>query len=155
MTATQAPPRWDLDPIFVGLEDRAFNNALEGVYARVDRLVALYDELDIRAREPRAITDADVAALEAVLDATNELQSELRPIATYLYALVSTDSRDDLAAVAPRGAPDPRRAARAARQAARCVARVARRRRARSRAARRRPSTRSRCARRPRAPSSR
>ena len=49
MTATQAPPRWDLDPIFAGLEDRTFNNALEGVYAGVDRLVALYDELDIRA----------------------------------------------------------------------------------------------------------
>jgi pepF/M3 family oligoendopeptidase len=98
MTATQAPPRWDLDPIFLGLEDRGFNIALEGVYARVDRLVAMHDELDIRAHESRAVDDADVAALEAVLDATNELQSELRPIATYLYAVVSTNSRDDVAA---------------------------------------------------------
>ena len=98
MTATQAPPRWDLDPIFAGLEDRGFNSALEGVYARVDRLVALYDDLDIRAREPRPVDDADVTALESVLEATNELQSELRPIATYLYALVSTDSRNDVAA---------------------------------------------------------
>jgi oligoendopeptidase F len=98
MTATAPPPRWDLTPIFSGLEDRPFNGALEGVYARVDRLVALYDELDIRATEPREIDPADVAALEAVLAATNELQSELRPIATYLYALVSTDSRNDLAA---------------------------------------------------------
>src|ERR1700733_13787621 len=109
MTATQAPPRWNLDPIFAGLEDRGFNNALEGVYARVDRLVVLFDELDIRAREARPgahaelrargarpVPDADVAALESVLEATNELQSELRPIATYLYALVSTDSRNDL-----------------------------------------------------------
>ena len=98
MTATQAPPRWDLSPIFVGLEDRSFNGALEGVYARIDRLVALYDELDIRAGEPRAVSAADVAALEAVLEATNELQAELRPVATYLYAVVSTDSRDDVAA---------------------------------------------------------
>jgi pepF/M3 family oligoendopeptidase len=98
MTATQAPPRWDLDPIFAGLEGRGFNNALEGVYARVDRLVALYDDLDIRAREQRTVDDADVAALESVLEATNELQAELRPIATYLYALVSTDSRNDVAA---------------------------------------------------------
>ena len=98
MTATQAPPRWDLVPIFAGLEDRGFNNALEGVYAGVDRMVALYDELDIRASEPRPVDAADVTALESVLDATNELQAELRPIATYLYALVSTDSRDDVAA---------------------------------------------------------
>ena len=98
MTATQAPPRWDLTPIFGGLDDRAFNGALEGVYARVDRLVALYDDLDIRARERHEVDDADVAALEAVLEATNELQAELRPVATYLYALISTASRDDLAA---------------------------------------------------------
>ena len=98
MAVTDAPPRWDLEPIFTGLEARDFNGALEGVYARVDRLVALYDELDVRATEPRAVRDGDVAALESVLDATNELQTELRPIATYLYGLISTDSRDDLAA---------------------------------------------------------
>jgi oligoendopeptidase F len=98
MTATKIPPRWDLTPIFAGLDDRAFNGALEGVYARVDRLVALYDDLGIRARDRHEVDAADVGALEAVLDATNELQAELRPIATYLYALISTDSRDDLAA---------------------------------------------------------
>jgi pepF/M3 family oligoendopeptidase len=98
MTATEAPPRWDLSPIFDGVEGRAFNSALEGVYASVDRLAALYDELDIRATSDREVADADVTALETVLAATNELQAELRPIATYLYALVSTDSRDDLAA---------------------------------------------------------
>ena len=60
--------------------------------------MALYDELDVRTTEPRAVTDADVTTLEAVLEATNELQAELRPIVTYLYALVTTDSRNDLAA---------------------------------------------------------
>ncbi|HTK15039.1 MAG TPA: M3 family oligoendopeptidase [Acidimicrobiia bacterium] len=110
MTATEAPPRWDLNPIFGGVDDRSFNIALEGVYARIDRLSALYDELDIRDTEPRGVTDADVAALESILDATNELQSELRPVSTYLYALISTDSRNDLAAsrhveLQTRGAP--------------------------------------------------
>ena len=98
MTLTDAPPRWDLTPIFPGLDDRAFNGALEGVYARVDRLAALYDELGIRATDGRPVADADVAALEAILAATNELQGELRPVVTYLYALVTTDSRNDLAA---------------------------------------------------------
>ena len=72
----------------------------------IDRLVALYDELDIRDTAPRAITDADVGALESVLHATNELQAELRPVSTYLYALITTDSRNDRACVAPRRAPD-------------------------------------------------
>src|SRR6266850_5512 len=110
MTATDAPPRWDLTPIFGGVDDRTFNIALEGVYARIDRLVALYDELDIRDTAPRAISDADVGALESILHATNELQAELRPVSTYLYALISTDSRNDLAAsrhveLQTRGAP--------------------------------------------------
>ncbi|MDQ1532555.1 MAG: hypothetical protein QOF28_316, partial [Actinomycetota bacterium] len=98
MTTTGAPPRWDLDPIFAGLDDRAFTDALEGAYAGIDRLSALYDELGIRETDPRTPTDADVAGLEAVLDATNELQGELRRLTAYLYALTTTDSRDDRAA---------------------------------------------------------
>jgi pepF/M3 family oligoendopeptidase len=98
MTLTDAPPRWDLTPIFPGIEDRAFTGALEGVYAQVDRLAALYDQFDVRATEPRAVTEADVTAVNAVLASTNHLQAELRPVATYLYALVTTDSRNDQAA---------------------------------------------------------
>ncbi len=98
MAPTAAPPRWDLTPIFAGLDGRDFSGALEGVYAGVDRLVALYDKLDIRATEPRAVADDDLAALESVLDATNELQAELRPVVTYLYGLITTDSRNDVAA---------------------------------------------------------
>ena len=97
MTLTDAPPRWDLTPIFPGIDDRAFTGALEGVYAQVDRLAALYDQFDVRATEPRAVTEADVAAVNAVLASTNHLQAELRPVATYLYALVTTDSRNDQA----------------------------------------------------------
>src|SRR5262245_57336544 len=98
MAVTDAPPRWDLTPIFAGLEARDFNGALEGVYARVDRLVALYEELGIRTTDPRPVVADDVAALESVLDATNELQTELRPVVTFLYGRITTDSRDDLAA---------------------------------------------------------
>ena len=98
MTRTDAPPRWDLTPIYGGLDDRAFTAALEGAYAGIDRLAALYDERDIRATEPRRPTSEDVASLEAVLDATNELQSELRRLTAYLYASTTTDSRDDRAA---------------------------------------------------------
>jgi pepF/M3 family oligoendopeptidase len=98
MTETTMPPRWDLTPIYGGLDDRAFTNALEGIYAGVDRLAVSYDAFDIHATEPREPTASDIAAIEAVLDATNELQSELRRLSSYLYALTTTDSRDDRAA---------------------------------------------------------
>jgi pepF/M3 family oligoendopeptidase len=98
MTQTASPPRWDLSPIYASLDDRAFTGALEGVYADVDRLAVRYDELGIREIEPRPATDADIAGLEAVLTATNEIATELRRLSAYLYALTTTDSRDDRAA---------------------------------------------------------
>jgi pepF/M3 family oligoendopeptidase len=98
VTAIETPPRWDLTPIFASLEDRSFSNALEGVYASVDRLVALYDEHGIRDTSAREVTDDDVAALDAVLTATNDVQGDFRVVNAYLYALVTTDSRDDEAA---------------------------------------------------------
>ena len=98
MATTETAPRWDLTPIFAGIDDRAFAGALEGIYAGVDRLVAFFDEHDIRDQPPRPVTDADVAALESVLTDVNELQTQMRIVSTYLYALVTTDSRNDAAA---------------------------------------------------------
>src|SRR5260221_6310090 len=98
MTTSDAPPRWDLTPIFGSLDDRAFSDTLEGVYAQIARLAELYDELDIHEGAPRAATAADVAGLESVLEATNEVQADLRRLSAFLYALTSTDSRDDRAA---------------------------------------------------------
>jgi oligoendopeptidase F len=96
--ATTAPPRWDLAPIFPALDDRGFLAALEQIYADVDRLAARYDELNIRAIESRPITDEDRDALDEILAATNELQVTLRKVSSFLYAIVTTDSRDELAA---------------------------------------------------------
>ena len=98
MTKTETPPRWDLSPIFGGTDDRAFQLSIEGVYAAVDRLAALFDEAGIREIDPRAVSDADVAAIEHVLSETNDVQTQMRIVSTYLYALVTTDSRDEQAA---------------------------------------------------------
>lgn len=98
MTVVDQAPRWDLSPIFTGLDDRAFTAALERGYADVDRLAARYDELGIRAIESREATAADLAALDEVVTTTNALQDTLRPVTAYLHGLVTTDSRDEQAA---------------------------------------------------------
>lgn len=98
MAAIETPPRWDLTPIFTGIDDRAFSDAIEGVYADVDRLAALFDEHGVGVIDPRAVTDSDVGLLETVLTAANDVQRRLRPLSAFLYALVTTDSRDDKAA---------------------------------------------------------
>ncbi len=97
-TTAGQPPRWDLTPVFRTLDDRAFTAALEGIYADVDRLAARFDELGVRAIEPRPVTDADSTALEELLETANGLQTVLRKISTYLYAHITTDSRDEQAA---------------------------------------------------------
>ena len=121
MTAVDTPPRWDLTPIFAGLDDRAFNRrARRRVRRRRPARRALR-----RARHPRRprrarSTDADVAALESVLDATNELQAELRPSSP-----TSTRSCPPTAATTPRprvtssSRPGPRRSRRSASGSAR------------------------------------
>src|SRR4051812_4847304 len=95
---TRTVPRWDLSPIYPSFDDRSFSNGVEGVYAQVDRLAALYDEFDIREASARPVTDADVAGLDAVLGLTNELSDELQRVRAYLYGITTTDSRDDAAA---------------------------------------------------------
>src|SRR4051812_16537382 len=97
-TTSSAPPRWDLTPLFAGVDSREFNAALEGIYADVDRLGALYDEHDIRDTVPRSVSAADVAALEVVLAETNRVHDDMRVVSAYLHGLITTDSRDDAAA---------------------------------------------------------
>lgn len=98
MPRIDAPPRWDLTPVFASLEDRGFGDAMERVFAGVDRLAARFDELGIRATAARPPADADVAALDEAVTAINALQEELRPVQAYLHGLVSTDSRNERAA---------------------------------------------------------
>src|SRR5947209_5729631 len=91
-------PRWDLTAFFPGLDSREFAGAHEGIGAGVARLSALYDHHDVRGGEPVELDAEAIAAFEAVVNETNELQDELRLVNAYLYGFVTTDARDDHAA---------------------------------------------------------
>jgi pepF/M3 family oligoendopeptidase len=92
-TAGTAPdPRWDLTTFFPSLDDSAFAAAHEGLGAAIDRLGTLYDEHDVRATE-----HPDLAAVDEVLEATNDLLDQVRLVSAYVHGFVSTDARDDRA----------------------------------------------------------
>jgi len=91
-------PRWDVTPFFPSLGSRELAAAHEALVADVARLRALYYERSIGGGPRRELTDADVAAVEAVLPATNELLDRVRLVGSYLYAHTSTDARDAEAA---------------------------------------------------------
>ncbi|NNE12854.1 MAG: hypothetical protein HKN41_11500, partial [Ilumatobacter sp.] len=90
-------PRWSLADIHESLTARSFNEALERVGAEATRLVALFDEHDIRAIEPRPVTPADGVTADAVVDAWNSFNEEFQEVGAMVYATVTTDSRDELA----------------------------------------------------------
>src|SRR5215813_5698880 len=73
-------PRWDVSAFFPSLGSRELATAQERVLADLDRLGSLYDEHDVRGHaDPREEpTDAEVAAFEGVLDATNATMEQIR-----------------------------------------------------------------------------
>jgi oligoendopeptidase F len=87
-------PRWDVTDVHASLDARSFVDAMERSAADVDRLVALFDELDIRAQTPRPPVRADGDAADRAIDELNRVSAELAILRVYAYSIVSTDSRD-------------------------------------------------------------
>lgn len=89
-------PRWDVSTIYPGLDSREFAAAHEQVTATIDRLVALYDEHDVRGGD-RTLDDAAVRSFETVVEATNAASEAVRTVYAYVAAHVSTDVTDEQA----------------------------------------------------------
>jgi oligoendopeptidase F len=98
MTDADALPRWDVRTFFPSVQSREVAVAHEGVVADLSRLVALYDRHDVRGGDPRPPSEADLAVLDEVIGATNDLLEQVRTLSAYLYTFVSTDATDDDAA---------------------------------------------------------
>ncbi len=90
-------PRWSVADLYESLESRDFRAAVEQARADVDRVTATFDRHEIRAIEPRSATDADGRAADEAIVALNDLGALLNQLGSYVYATVSTDSRDELA----------------------------------------------------------
>jgi oligoendopeptidase F len=93
-----ALPHWDMTSVYPSPGSREFASAQEALGASLARLVALYDRHGVRAGEPHPPSDAEIEALEEVLAATNDLQTETRTVTAYLHAFVTTDASDQVAA---------------------------------------------------------
>ncbi len=92
-----ALPRWNTADVHESLDARSFSDALEHGRAEVERLTALFDELGVRAADPRPPTAADGAAADRVIEAYNRTAAELDILSGYVYAAVAIDSRNEQA----------------------------------------------------------
>jgi oligoendopeptidase F len=90
-------PRWSVADVHESLDARSFTDALEQARADSDRLVALFDELDIRATDTRPVTADDGAAADRALRELNRVTDAVNLLRAYVYATVATDSRHERA----------------------------------------------------------
>lgn len=91
-------PRWSVADVHDSLDSRSFLDAQERAGAEVERLIALFDEHEIRARdddgERRTATAEHGEAADAVIAGYNRVADELDLLGAYVYSTVATDSRD-------------------------------------------------------------
>jgi oligoendopeptidase F len=101
VSATAALPRWDMTPIFPGLESPEFERAFATVIQRIDELGALFDteHIDAPSEDKGDVaTDERIGAtLERALEGLNVTIEAYRTLSAYISAFVTTDTRDTLA----------------------------------------------------------
>ncbi|MER3442694.1 MAG: oligoendopeptidase F [Armatimonadota bacterium] len=92
MSVTAQLPRWNLEPLFKGLQSPDFLEAYARLEQQITELEALFERHEVRARPMR---EGDAAAFAAVIEQLNAISLSQNRINTYLYALVSTNSGDE------------------------------------------------------------
>ncbi len=90
-------PRWSAADVHESFTARSFTDAMERMVSSVDRLVALFDEHEIRATPSRPPIATDGDATAAAIDAYNATSRQVSELRAYTYATVSTDTRHDRA----------------------------------------------------------
>ncbi|MDA2958043.1 MAG: M3 family oligoendopeptidase [Actinomycetota bacterium] len=96
MTDTSLPT-WSVTDVHESLSSRSFVDAMERIGARVHRLESLFDELDIRATDDVRVDPETGRRVDRAVMAFNETVADLEVLEAYVYATVSTDSRDETA----------------------------------------------------------
>ena len=100
MTNTQqqtALPRWSVADVHQSFDARSFSDAMESAGAGVTRLEALFEEHNVRAITSRAVLPNDGEAADSVISTFNNVVEAQEILGAYIYATVSTDSRNERA----------------------------------------------------------
>src|SRR5947208_8758195 len=93
-------PRWDMTPIFPGLQSPEFEDGFGRVVAAIDGLTQLFDRHNVRLLLPEErtpVTGNTVAAFEEVIQKFNSVLEEYRTVSAYIQCIFSTDTRDSVA----------------------------------------------------------
>jgi oligoendopeptidase F len=97
MTTATTLPRWDMTPVYPGLDSPAFVAGFAAVSAAVATLGAEFDAEGIDPQPQVALDDATVARAAHIIQRVNVVFSEAYTLGAYIRSFIATDSRDTLA----------------------------------------------------------
>ena len=92
-----ALPRWSVADVHQSFDARSFTDAMEAAGAGVTRLEALFEEHNVRAIATRPVQPKDGEAADSVINTFNNVVEAQEILGAYIYATVSTDSRNERA----------------------------------------------------------
>ena len=90
-------PHWDMSGVFPGLASPEFDAGFADVIARLSALETLFDTEGIDGRAAAALDDQTVRVFECALAQYNAMLETMETVSSYIFAFVSTDSRNNLA----------------------------------------------------------
>lgn len=90
-------PRWSVSDVHESFASRSFTDAMERSGANVARLEAMFEEHNIRAVNAHQPTHVEGAAADVVITAMNDVIKESEILGSYVYATVSTNTREETA----------------------------------------------------------
>src|ERR1041385_2794226 len=90
-TAASALPHWDMTVIYPGLDSPEFAAGFSSAVEGINELAALFDNLGVGRREPAALDDATVDAVDRVIERFNAVLDETRTLGSYISSFVATD----------------------------------------------------------------
>ncbi|NDD72693.1 MAG: hypothetical protein EBZ52_05930, partial [Actinobacteria bacterium] len=90
-------PRWSVADVHESFTARSFTDAMERTGANVARLEAQFEEHNIRAGTPHKPSKQEGEIANTVIGAMNETIKESEILGSYVYATVSTNTREETA----------------------------------------------------------
>ena len=97
MSTTTSLPRWDMTPVYPGLNSPEFDQGFAHFTQQIAGLVELFDAHNIQAQPAHALDDATIQSFEAVTNRLNTLMEEETTLGAYLSCFVTTNTQDTLA----------------------------------------------------------
>jgi pepF/M3 family oligoendopeptidase len=101
MSAPATLPRWDMTPVFPGLDSPEFDQAFSDAVRRIDDLGAFFDVEYIGGAEEAKVTaptgNSEAGALENAIRRLNATIQAYRTLSAYISAFVTANTRDTLA----------------------------------------------------------